>query len=363
MQTLTVELGDRSYPIYIGHGIRQQKALFDAAIHGKQVMVVTNETIAPLYLDALVNLLSSDYKVDTCILPDGEAYKNLETYASIMTALLEAKHNRTTTVIALGGGVVGDMAGFAAATYQRGVPFIQVPTTLLSQVDSSVGGKTGVNHPLGKNMIGAFYQPQAVIIDTQTLETLPQRELSAGMSEVIKYGLICDALFFDWLETEIDALMSLDTVKISEAIYRSCVAKANVVAQDEREGGIRAILNLGHTFGHAIETQMGYGHWLHGEAVAAGCVLAADLSWRMGNITEQDLSRTVNLFRAAKLPVLPPREMTRDNFVAHMALDKKVLDGSLRLVLLETLGSAMVTSDFPMDDFNACLSDAIEASQ
>ncbi|MBJ7554538.1 3-dehydroquinate synthase [Marinomonas spartinae] len=363
MQTLTVELGDRRYPIYIGHGIRQQKALFDAAIHGKQVMVVTNETIAPLYLDALVDLLSPDYQVDTCVLPDGEAYKNLETYARIMTALLEAKHNRTTTVIALGGGVVGDMAGFAAATYQRGVPFIQVPTTLLSQVDSSVGGKTGVNHPLGKNMIGAFYQPQAVIIDIQTLETLPPRELSAGMSEVIKYGLICDAAFFDWLEAEIDALMSLDAVKITEAIYRSCAAKANVVTQDEREGGIRAILNLGHTFGHAIETQMGYGHWLHGEAVAAGCVLAADLSWRMGNITEQDLSRTVNLFRAAKLPVLPPKEMTRDHFVSHMALDKKVLDGSLRLVLLEKFGNAMVTSDFPMDDFNACLSDAIEASQ
>lgn len=363
MQTLTVELGDRSYPIYIGHGIRQQKALFDKAIHGKQVMIVTNDTIAPLYLDSLVSLLSSDYKVDTCILPDGEAYKTLDTYASIMTALLEAKHNRTTTIIALGGGVVGDMAGYAAATYQRGVPFIQVPTTLLSQVDSSVGGKTGVNHPLGKNMIGAFYQPQAVIIDTQTLETLPQRELSAGMAEVIKYGLICDVPFFDWLEHEIDALMALDNVKISEAIYRSCLAKANVVAQDEREGGIRAILNLGHTFGHAIETHMGYGNWLHGEAVGAGCVLAVDLSWRMGNVSEQDLNRSVNLFKAAKLPVLPPSEMTLEDFVGHMVLDKKVLDGSLRLVLLQSLGEAMVTSDFPMDDFTACLQDALEASQ
>lgn len=363
MQTLTVELGDRSYPIYIGHGIRQQKALFEKAIHGKQVMIVTNDTIAPLYLDSLVSLLSSDYKVDTCILPDGEAYKTLDTYASIMTALLEAKHNRTTTIIALGGGVVGDMAGYAAATYQRGVPFIQVPTTLLSQVDSSVGGKTGVNHPLGKNMIGAFYQPQAVIIDTQTLETLPQRELSAGMAEVIKYGLICDVPFFDWLEHEIDALMALDNAKISEAIYRSCLAKANVVAQDEREGGIRAILNLGHTFGHAIETHMGYGNWLHGEAVGAGCVLAVDLSWRMGNLSEQDLSRSVNLFKAARLPVLPPSEMTLEDFVGHMVLDKKVLDGSLRLVLLQSLGEAMVTSDFPMDDFTACLQDALEASQ
>ncbi|PYF79582.1 3-dehydroquinate synthase [Marinomonas alcarazii] len=363
MRTLTVDLNERSYPIYIGRGIRQQKALFDEAIHGKQVMIVTNDTIAPLYLDAMVDMLSADYKVDTCILPDGEEFKTLDTYGTIMTSLLEAKHNRTTTVIALGGGVVGDMAGFAAATYQRGVPFIQVPTTLLSQVDSSVGGKTGVNHPLGKNMIGAFYQPQAVIIDTDSLLSLPQRELSAGMAEVIKYGLICDVPFFDWLEQEMPALMSLDNDKISEAIYRSCLAKANVVAQDEREGGVRAILNLGHTFGHAIETQMGYGNWLHGEAVAAGSVLAMDLSWRMGNITDEDFRRTVDLFKAAKLPILPPVNMTLANFVERMALDKKVLDGSLRLVLLGALGEAIVTSDFPMEDFNACLTDALEASK
>lgn len=362
MRTLTVDLGDRSYPIFIGSGIREQKALFDDAIHGKQVMIVTNTTIAPLYLDAMVSMLSTDYKVDTCILPDGEVYKTLETYGLIMTALLNARHNRTTTVIALGGGVVGDMAGFAAATYQRGVPFIQVPTTLLSQVDSSVGGKTGVNHPLGKNMIGAFYQPQAVIIDTQTLTTLPQRELSAGMAEVIKYGLICDAPFFDWLEQEMPELMALNNEKISDAIYRSCLAKAKVVAQDEREGGIRAILNLGHTFGHAIETEMGYGNWLHGEAVAAGSMLAIDLSWRMGNLTEKDVSRSVAIFSAANLPVLPPESMTVDNFIERMALDKKVLDGSLRLVLLASMGDAMVTSDFPMDDFNACLLDALEAS-
>ncbi|ETX09650.1 3-dehydroquinate synthase [Marinomonas ushuaiensis DSM 15871] len=363
MRTLTVDLGDRSYPIFIGYGIRQQKALFDDAIHGKQVMIVTNDTIAPLYLDAMVSMLSADYKVDTCVLPDGEVFKTLEIYGNILTALLEAKHNRTTTVIALGGGVVGDMAGFAAATYQRGVPFIQVPTTLLSQVDSSVGGKTGVNHPLGKNMIGAFYQPQAVIIDTETLLSLPQRELSAGMAEVIKYGLICDAPFFDWLEQEMPALMSLDNDKISDAIYQSCLAKAKVVAQDEREGGIRAILNLGHTFGHAIETEMGYGNWLHGEAVAAGSVLAIDLSWRMGNLTEQDVSRSVALFQAAKLPVLPPQTMTLESFVERMALDKKVLDGSLRLVLLASLGDAIVTSDFPMEDFNDSLSDALEASK
>ncbi|MDB4838171.1 3-dehydroquinate synthase [Marinomonas sp.] len=363
MRNLTVDLGDRSYPIYIGNGIRQQKALFDDAIHGKQIMIVTNDTIAPLYLDAMVSMLSIDYKVDTCILPDGEVHKTLDTYGTIMTALLEAKHNRTTTIIALGGGVVGDMAGYAAATYQRGVPFIQVPTTLLSQVDSSVGGKTGVNHPLGKNMIGAFYQPQAVIIDTETLSTLPPRELSAGMAEVIKYGLICDAPFFDWLEQEMASLMTLDNDKISDAIYRSCVAKAKVVAQDEREGGIRAILNLGHTFGHAIETEMGYGNWLHGEAVSAGSVLAVDLSWRMGNLTNQDVERSIDLFKEANLPVLPPIEMTLDSFIERMALDKKVLDGNLRLVLLDALGEAVVTSTFPMENFNACILDALEASK
>lgn len=363
MRTLTVDLDDRSYPIFIGRGIRQQKSLFDDAIHGKQVMIVTNDTIAPLYLDALVSMLSVDYKVDTCVLPDGEVFKTLETYGVIMTSLLEAKHNRTTTVIALGGGVVGDMAGFAAATYQRGVPFIQVPTTLLSQVDSSVGGKTGVNHPLGKNMIGAFYQPQAVIIDTDTLSSLPSRELSAGMAEVIKYGLICDEPFFDWLEQEMPDLMALDNAKISDAIYKSCLAKANVVAQDEREGGIRAILNLGHTFGHAIETEMGYGNWLHGEAVAAGSVLAIDLSWRMGNVTDEDMIRSITLFQAANLPVLPPDNMTLENFIERMALDKKVLDGSLRLVLLSALGDAIVTSDFPMEDFNACITDALDASK
>lgn len=362
MRTLTVDLGDRSYPIYIGSGIRQQKELFSQAIAGKQVMIVTNTTVADIYLADLVALLSDDYKVDTCILPDGEQYKTLATYESIMTSLLEAKHNRTTTIIALGGGVVGDMAGFAAATYQRGVPFIQVPTTLLSQVDSSVGGKTGVNHPLGKNMIGAFYQPQAVIIDNDTLKTLPERELSAGMAEVIKYGLICDVPFFTWLEENVDDLMALDGEKITHAIYESCAAKARVVAQDEKEGGIRAILNLGHTFGHAIETEMGYGQWLHGEAVAAGTVLAVDLSWRMGNLTEQDVERSVALLAKAKLPVLPPKGMGRDAFIDRMLLDKKVLDGSLRLVLLNALGDACVTSDFAMDDFNGCLDDAIEAA-
>lgn len=363
MRTLNVDLGDRSYPIYIGAGIRNKQSLFNDAIQGKQVMVVTNDTIAPLYLDALVDMLKNDYQVETCILPDGESFKTLDTYQMIMTRLLEARHNRTTTIIALGGGVVGDMAGFAAATYQRGVPFIQVPTTLLSQVDSSVGGKTGVNHPLGKNMIGAFYQPQAVIIDTETLSTLPVRELSAGMAEVIKYGLICDRSMFEWLEVNMTALMSLDTPLITEAIYLSCAAKSQVVSQDEREGGIRAILNLGHTFGHAIETEMGYGVWLHGEAVAAGSMLALDLSWRMGNLENSDLERSAALFKEANLPILPPIEMTLDSFVARMSVDKKVLDGSLRLVLLNELGSAMVTSDFPLDIFNETVLDALEAAK
>ncbi len=362
MRTLNVDLGDRSYPIFIGAGIRNQQSLFDDAIQGKQVMVVTNETIAPLYLDALLNILKNDYQVDTCVLPDGEPFKTLDTYQMIMTRLLEARHNRTTTIIALGGGVVGDMAGFAAATYQRGVPFIQVPTTLLSQVDSSVGGKTGVNHPLGKNMIGAFYQPQAVIIDTETLNTLPPRELSAGMAEVIKYGLICDRSMFEWLENNMTALMSLNADLITEAIYLSCVAKSKVVSQDEREGGIRAILNLGHTFGHAIETEMGYGVWLHGEAVAAGSMLALDLSWRMGNLENSDLIRSADLFKAARLPLLPPAEMTLDSFVARMSVDKKVLDGNLRLVLLSELGQAMITSDFPVESFNETILDALEAA-
>ena len=363
MRTLNVDLGDRSYPIYIGAGIRHQKELFAKAITGKQVMIVTNETVAPLYLDALTTLLSADYQVDTCILPDGESYKTLTTYEMIMTRLLESRHNRTTTIIALGGGVIGNMAGYAAATYQRGVNFIQVPTTLLSQVDSSVGGKTGVNHALGKNMIGAFHQPQAVIIDTDSLNSLPRRELSAGMAEVIKYGMICDLAFFDWLEANMTELMALSQALITEAIYRSCEAKANVVAQDEKENGIRAILNLGHTYGHAIETEMGYGNWLHGEAVAAGTMMALDLSWRMGNMSDEDLARSQAILQAAELPTLPPTDMTLDSFMRCMLVDKKVLDGSLRLVLVNQLGDAMVTSDFPMAMFEDGVNDALESSQ
>ncbi|HAQ86208.1 MAG TPA: 3-dehydroquinate synthase, partial [Pseudomonas sp.] len=290
------------------------------------------------------------------VLPDGEAHKNWQTLQLIFDALLKARHDRNTTIIALGGGVIGDMAGFAAASYQRGVDFIQVPTTLLSQVDSSVGGKTGINHPLGKNMIGAFYQPQAVLIDTSTLATLPSRELSAGLAEVIKYGLICDEPFLSWLEDNVDRLRSLDQEALTEAIRRSCDAKAKVVGADEREAGIRATLNLGHTFGHAIETHQGYGAWLHGEAVSAGTVMALEMSNRLGWISTAERGRAVQLLSRAGLPVVPPADMRAEDFLKHMAVDKKVLNGQLRLVLLKRLGEAVVTSDFPKEVLEATLS-------
>lgn len=344
MHTLTVELAERSYPIYIGEQLLGSSALLTDHIRGNQVHLVTNDTVAPLYLQALTESLGG-YQVDATILPDGEAHKNLEVLNQIFDNLLSARHNRTTTLIALGGGVVGDMAGFAAASYQRGVDFIQVPTTLLAMVDSSVGGKTGVNHRLGKNMIGAFHQPQAVLADTRVLETLPARELAAGIAEVIKYGLICDYEFFQWLEANMDALLARDSGALAYAIKRSCENKARVVALDEREGGIRAILNLGHTFGHAIETAQGYGNWLHGEAVAAGMVMAADLSHRRGAISAQELARIVALIERCELPVKAPADMTPDDFVGLMGVDKKVLDGRLRLVLLEAMGQAVTTSE------------------
>ena len=343
MQELKVDLGDRSYPIYVGDHLFQ-KVDIAGAIRGKQVMIVTNETIAPLYLSALRDQLSG-LQVDEVILPDGESFKTLETLNLIFDALLQMRHNRTTTLIALGGGVIGDMTGFAAASYQRGVDFIQIPTTLLSQVDSSVGGKTGVNHPLGKNMIGAFYQPKAVLADTDVLKTLPERELAAGLAEVIKYGLIYDVEFLAWLEKNIEGLNGCDPELMAYAIKRSCEIKAEVVAQDEREGGIRAILNLGHTFGHAIETDQGYGNWLHGEAVGAGMWMAADLSMRLGWLEPADLARVETLLRRAKLPIAPPADMTPDRFIELMSVDKKVLDGQIRLVLLQKLGEAVVTSD------------------
>ncbi len=347
MQTLNVDLGERSYPIHIGQNLLAQP-LLAPFIKGRQVMVVSNETVAPLYLDRVTAQLS-DFQVDSVILPDGEAFKDLDHVNRIFDALLEKRHNRTTTLIALGGGVVGDMTGFAAACYQRGVAFIQVPTTLLSQVDSSVGGKTGVNHPLGKNMIGAFHQPQVVLADTDVLATLPERELSAGLAEVIKYGLIHDVDFLGWLEQNMSALRRRDAEALSYAIYRSCEVKAEMVALDEREAGVRALLNLGHTFGHAIETDQGYGQWLHGEAVGAGTMMAADLSARLGWLSQQDLERVRNILLAAGLPVLPPAEMTSERFLELMAVDKKVIDGNLRLVLLQQLGKAVVTSDFPAE--------------
>jgi len=354
MKTLTVDLADRSYPIFIGESLISNSDLYSPYIKGKQVMIVTNTTVAPLYLEQVKSALS-DYDVDEVILPDGEQYKNLDTLNLIFDALLEKRHNRTTTLIALGGGVVGDMTGFAASCYQRGVDFIQVPTTLLSQVDSSVGGKTAVNHPMGKNMIGAFYQPKCVIADISVLATLPQRELSAGIAEVVKYGLICNNEFYLWLDENVEALASYDTVALSRAVELSCLDKAAVVAQDEKEGGIRAILNLGHTFGHAIETNQGYGVWLHGEAVAAGMVMAADLSWRLGNISQQDVQRLQGMLKRAQLPCVPPKEMSNQDFIDLMQVDKKVLDGKLRLVLLTAIGEAVVTSDFSADTLHQTL--------
>lgn len=354
MQTLQVDLAERSYPIYIGAGLLSRTDLLAAHIAGRQVAIVTNTTVAPLYLQQLQKSLEG-YAVTAVVLPDGEAHKNWQSLQLIFDDLLGARHDRRTTVIALGGGVIGDMAGFAAACYQRGVNFIQIPTTLLSQVDSSVGGKTGINHPLGKNMVGAFYQPQAVLIDTHTLETLPARELSAGLAEVIKYGLICDEPFIGWLEDNMAALRRLDQAALTQVIERSCAAKARVVGADERESGLRATLNLGHTFGHAIETHMGYGVWLHGEAVAAGTVMALELSQQLGWISQAERDRGIRLLQAAGLPVVPPQEMTAAQFLEHMAVDKKVLDGQLRLVLLSALGQAVVTADYPRELLNTTL--------
>ncbi|MDG1579874.1 3-dehydroquinate synthase [Pseudomonas sp. GOM6] len=354
MQTLTVDLGERSYPIYIGAGILSEPYLLKRHLAGRQVAIVTNETVAPLYLEQIEQSLSGCESVSV-VLPDGESFKNWETLQLIFDGLLQARHDRKTTIVALGGGVVGDMAGFAAACYQRGVDFIQVPTTLLSQVDSSVGGKTGINHPLGKNMVGAFYQPNAVLIDTLVLNTLPARELSAGLAEVIKYGLICDLDFLGWLELHIDQLRALQPDALVQAIERSCAAKARVVGVDERESGLRAILNLGHTFGHAIETHMGYGEWLHGEAVAAGTAMALDMSARLGWISEAERDRGLRLLLRAGLPVIPPLDMAPEDFLQHMAVDKKVLDGRLRLVLLRKLGEAVITDDFPREVLNATL--------
>jgi 3-dehydroquinate synthase len=358
LKELNVELGDRSYPIVIGQGLL---GAYDLTpwVSGSQVMIVTNETVAPLYLERAKACFPGK-SVDVVTLPDGEKFKDWQTLNLIFDRLLERRHSRKTTLAALGGGVIGDMAGFAAACYQRGVPFIQMPTTLLSQVDSSVGGKTGINHPLGKNMVGAFHQPNIVLIDTDSLTTLPPREVSAGLAEVIKYGLIRDVPFLEWLEANMDALVRLEPEAIGEAIFRSCQCKADVVSADEREGGLRAILNLGHTFGHAIETYAGYGNWLHGEAVGTGMMMASDLSLREGMISADDHQRALALIRRAGLPERAPKGMTSDDFMSLMAVDKKNVDGNLRLVLMRALGDAFVTADAQPDNLRKTLLEFID---
>ena len=345
MRVLEVGLGERSYPIWIGEGlIAEAGKRFDGVLSSQRVMIVSNPTVAAHYLESLRQALTG-FDVSEVLLPDGEAYKTLDVWQQIFDALLSGKHGRDTAIIALGGGVIGDMAGFAAACYQRGVNFVQVPTTLLAQVDSSVGGKTGVNHSAGKNMIGAFHQPKGVLIDVATLATLPDREFSAGVAEVIKYGLIADAAFLEWLEEHMDALMTRDRDTLIEAVARSCENKARIVAQDEHEQGIRAILNLGHTFGHAIEASQGYGQWLHGEAVAAGMMLAVRLSVSLGWLGESEIPRVARLLERARLPIEPPTSMSPDDFLEYMAVDKKVLQGRMRLVLLKSMGEAVVTAD------------------
>ena len=356
MKTLAVDLGARSYPIYIGDGLVGDHALLESHIRGREALVVTNETIAPLYLEQLTRGLAVD-KLDTLILPDGERFKTLEVVNRIFDKLLTAKHSRGTTLIALGGGVIGDMTGFAAASYQRGVSFIQVPTTLLSQVDSSVGGKTGVNHPLGKNMIGAFYQPVAVLADIAALKSLPAREYRAGVAEVVKYGLIADAPFYQWLGEHVAEINARDPQALAFIVERSCRNKADVVARDEREADVRAILNLGHTFGHAIEAVEEYRGLLHGEAVAVGMLMAAELSARLGRIAPAEVSALRDLLAALELPVRVPAVMTPAAFLETMSLDKKVADGRIRLVLLDAVGAATITADYPQAALASLLAD------
>jgi 3-dehydroquinate synthase len=355
MRTLNVALGDRAYPIHIGRGLLTDAALITPHLKTRRAFIVTNDVVAPLYLHRLrATLEGAGIRVDHVVLPDGESHKDWATLNLVFDALLRARCERSTTLIALGGGVIGDMGGFAAATYQRGMPFIQVPTTLLAQVDSSVGGKTAINHPLGKNMIGAFYQPSLVLADIDTLDTLADRELSAGLAEVIKYGLIRDVPLFEWLEANIERLLARDPEALAYAIERSCANKAEVVAADETEQGERALLNLGHTFGHAIETGLGYGEWLHGEGVAAGTVMAATLSQRMGMLPGADIPRIVQLFERAKLPVRGPA-MPVSRYLDLMASDKKVEEGKLRLILMERIGRAVIRGDAPVAEITAAI--------
>ncbi|MCY7295303.1 3-dehydroquinate synthase [Alteromonas sp. a30] len=348
MSTIHVALGERSYPIEVKSGVLNSgpdSLGISQFIQSNLAVIITNPTVSELYLEKLKACLNDNIKVHVIEIPDGEQFKNVNSFESALTQLLEINASRDTTILALGGGVIGDLSGFVAATYQRGIPFIQVPTTLLSQVDSSVGGKTAINHPLGKNMIGAFYQPKAVFIDTNTLHTLPKREFAAGMAEVIKYGIIYDADFFQWIENHIDALSSLEADALQYAISRCCEIKAEIVAQDEKESGIRALLNLGHTFGHAIEAEQGYGNWLHGEAVAAGTVLASKIALEKGWLSQSDFRRIVQLLQAFSLPLEKPESMVFDDFMKHMRRDKKVLAGNIRFIIPQGIGKAIVTKE------------------
>ncbi|MCB1943154.1 MAG: 3-dehydroquinate synthase [Candidatus Accumulibacter sp.] len=350
MKTLTVALGERSYPIHVGRGLLDRGELLLPFLTQPRAVIVSNSTVAPLYLARLADALRGvGVEVAEIVLPDGEQFKDWQTLNTIFDALLQRRSERSTTLVALGGGVVGDITGFAAACFQRGMPLIQVPTTLLAQVDSSVGGKTAINHPLGKNMIGAFHQPKLVLADTDTLRTLPDRELHAGLSEVIKYGLIRDLPFFEWLEENLESLLSRESPALAEAICRSCENKAEVVAADERESGERALLNLGHTFGHAIETGLGYGEWLHGEAIAAGTMMAAQLSAQLGWLASADVDRVERLLRRASLPVRGPT-LDVERYLELMYNDKKVQGGHLRLVLLQRIGQAVLTDAAPLPE-------------
>jgi 3-dehydroquinate synthase len=353
MITLTVELGSRSYPILIGSGLLGRAGLLDEWLRRRDVLVLTNETLAQVYLDPVRALLQGS-RMATHVLPDGEQHKTLATVERILDTLAAQRFARDGVLLALGGGVVGDIGGFAAAIYQRGIDFIQVPTTLLSQVDSSVGGKTGVNHPAGKNLIGAFHQPICVLADTDTLQTLPDRELSAGLAEIVKYGMLADVGLFDWLERHGEQLLRREPAALHHVIRRSCEIKAGVVGADERERGLRALLNLGHTFGHAIERCAGYGTWLHGEAVAAGLAMAAEFSRRLGWIDAGDVRRVRTLLERLQLPAAPPR-IDPGQFLAAMGMDKKVLAGQIRLVLLKSIGQAVVVADYPADELKAML--------
>ena len=345
MKTINIQFDERSYPIYIGEGLISDYELIGQHLPHKKIAIITNDLVADIYLAPLINSLSPHKDVISIILPDGEKHKNTDSLNIIYSQLLKNKGDRNTMLIALGGGVIGDITGFVAATYMRGINFIQMPTTLLSQVDSSVGGKTGINHPQGKNMIGAFYQPKCVITDVNVLKTLPSRELSAGLAEVIKYGLIRDIRFFEWLEANIQSLIEMNPEYLTEAILRSCQNKADVVEADEFESGTRAILNLGHTFGHAIEAAQGYGNWLHGEAVGAGIVMAAKLSQSMDWLRDSDVKRIIKLIKHAGLPTAPPN-ISVEKYLELMILDKKTKDGQINLVLQKSMGNAVLTNTY-----------------